>query len=477
MKTTTLLLIAFASVYTTSSFSQPGTLDTTFNKNGIILKPGLDARAVAIQTNGKIIVGGNTSHGFTLERFTTTGQIDNNFGKNNKAVAFPNQYLDSNGRYYSYAYSVVIEPDGKIIAAGNALNNNLNNNFAIAKFNTDGTLDNSFGNKGRVTTDFFHGSDEAHCVLLQPDNKLVVAGIAQYSSGFPWQRFALARYNADGSLDKSFNNDGKIAKELSDYHLNYSYSAIIQDDGKIVEIGSSYIFAGQPPAIANNFALMRIRTNGSIDSSFGRNGYTFTSFGSNYFATATSSATQSDGKIIVAGVEYDNTPIYKVVVTRYTRNGRLDSSFGTNGSVITNFDAGSAFANGVVIQPDDKILIAGYTENPDASLVARFTKNGKVDSSFSNGGYSVVTNGGNYYAITLQTDGKIVTVGKGTIARFLNDIPKENLIANNALDVSTNKLTPSIIQIFPNPVKDVLHITGINSAQSTIPLCRNVSLH
>ena len=451
MKSTTLLFTVLASIYTTFAFSQAGTLDSSFNKDGIINKPEGRAYAVAVQPDGKIIAGGSS---FTLVRYTTAGYIDKSFGVNGIATAFSSSD--------AIVSSFVIKPSGKIIAAGTD-----GKNFAIAKFNADGTLDSSFGNKGTVSTNFLGAFDEAYSVAVQPDNKIVAAGLATDPQGSDLSRIAVARYNPDGSLDSSFNYDGKVSKHAPGNGFDGCQSIILQPGGKIVCVGNSYPFSTR-----YDFTLVRFKSNGEIDSSFGTDGFTISDFFVDWDLAA-AAAVQSDGKIVVAGQTYSLTGDYKLILARYTKNGKLDSSFGTNGSVITNFNTSFAIGNGIAIQDDDKILIAANVDDFNFA-VARFTKNGKIDNSFNNNGYVAVDLGSNQfaYALTIQANGKIVAAGTANgnfvVARFNNNAQSENLIADNTSLLSADNLT-SKIKLFPNPVKDVLHITGIKS-QATISI-------
>jgi uncharacterized delta-60 repeat protein len=451
MKSRTLLLTALASIYATLSFAQAGTFDSSFSYDGI--KNGFssgEVYAIAVQPNGKIIAAGKSTLGFTLERYTPSGNLDKNFGSYSVASAFPG----------SVANSILIKPSGKIFAAGTD-----GKNFAIAKFNNDGTLDNSFGNNGEVTTNFLGGDDAAYALLAQPDGKIIVAGTAGDARGSDESRIALARYNTDGSLDSSFNYTGKVAKHANANGFDDCHAAILQQDGKIVTVGSSY-----GTLTKYDYTLARFKPNGKIDSSFGTNGFTATDFGS--FDVPTAAATQSDGKIIVTGYTHTGSN-YKIVVARYTENGILDNSFGVNGSVIITFGAPYAFSNGVAVQEDDKIvLIARSTPNENNSIIVKLNKDGSRDNTFGENGHVGLYLGfsARANAVALQADNKILLAGKGTggflVARIKND--ESNLIADNTSSVSIKNIAANI-KIFPNPVKDVLHITGIKS-QATISI-------
>src|SRR6478609_23767 len=157
-----------------------------------------------------------------ISRYRSDGSIDKSFGGNGSTV------IDFGG--FSEAYSIAIQADGKIIAAGEA-----SYDFAIARLNPDGSPDSSFGVNGKVTTDFLGHDDYINFVTIQPDNKIIVIGTA-YDHGFEQSRIALARYNVDGSLDDSFGRGGKL-RVYSKYHFDEGSAIILQPGGKIVAIG------------------------------------------------------------------------------------------------------------------------------------------------------------------------------------------------------------------------------------------------
>jgi uncharacterized delta-60 repeat protein len=450
MKTITLILTIWI-LLPVFSFSQPGTLDSSFAINGKKVKPKGYAEAVVIQSDGKIIAGGSNHLGSRLVRYNQNGSIDKAFGINGEVV------IDSNNG--STLHSIVLTTDNKIITAGSD-----GKNFELAKFKSNGFLDSSFGINGKVSTNFLGKYDDAYSVAIEPNNKIVAVGTA-FEQSEETTRIAVARYNPDGSLDNSFSYDGKVAKNISYYHFDDGYSLILQPNGKIVVTGDSYTGGG------TDFILIRFKSNGDIDETFGNNGYTITDFGG--FESARYAAQQSNGKIIIVGGSYNNgTGESKAILARYTINGKLDSTFGING-VNGNLNAVGAIA----IQPDDKILVAG-----GGVQVARFKKNGLPDSSFGNNGVFIIDSTNRYEtvnAIALQKSGKIIAAGDSSaednydgnylVIRLKNYIPKSNIAINESLSITENNFANTDIKIYPNPVKDILHITSINE-KSTISI-------
>jgi len=212
-------------------------------------------------------------------------------------------------------------------------------------------LDPTFGTGGKVTTDFAGAGDGAAAIAVQPDGKLVVAGVATINGN---SAFALARYNSNGALDLSFGTGGKSTTDFGG-RFERATSVALQGDGKIVVAGGSVI------ALFNDFAVARFNSNGTLDTSFGTGGKVLTDFGVS--AEADSVIVQLDGKIVVAG-EANINGGYNFELVRYNSNGTLDASFGTSGKVTTDvglLDRGFSYARAksAAVQPDGKIVLAG----------------------------------------------------------------------------------------------------------------------
>jgi uncharacterized delta-60 repeat protein len=326
-----------------------------------------------------------------------SGSLDTSFGIGGKVTTV----LGSN---YSYAFAVAMQTDGKIVAAGES-SSGASWAFGLARYNTDGSLDTSFGTGGTVTTAFGTAGDTPLAVVIQTDGKIVAVG---YSNSSPGPVFALARYNSDGSLDTSFGTGGtgKVTTAIGTVGA-VAYAAAIQSDGKIVVAGES------DTATSNVFALARYNIDGSLDTSFGTGGTVTTSFGTMY-QDATSVAIQADGRIVAAGRYY---PVF--ALTRYNSDGSLDTSFGTGGKVTTAMGGDSCDATGVVIQLDGKIVAAGssWAGASDSFVLVRYNTDGSLDASFGIGGK--VTTGfesglGFLRAVAIQSDGKIVAAGSSS---------------------------------------------------------------
>jgi uncharacterized delta-60 repeat protein len=384
---TAFVVLAASLLATVPAQAAPGDLDPTFSGDGkelTSIRVSAYGNAVAIQSDGRIVaVGGSYAgaggtHDFALARYMPDGSLDTSFDGDGKLTT------DLGG---GVAYSVALQPDGKIVAAGGGAAG-----FALARYLPNGSLDASFDGDGKLTTDL----GVSYGVVLQPDGKIVAAG--RGAGGF-----ALARYNADGSLDTSFDGDGK---RTTDFGGGWACGVALQSDGKIVAVGSAPGFGGE-----GDFALARYNANGSIDTSFSGDGTQTTDLGGD--EGASDIGIQPDGKIVAVGSSYSFIgSSTTAVVARYSSAGSLDPGFGTlfAGLQLTSV-SGTDAAGGVALQPDGKIVAVGATI--DDLLLARYNANGSPDAAFSDDGTQTTDFGGGDGAggIALQPDGKIVAAG------------------------------------------------------------------
>ena len=343
-------------------FAAPGDLDVTFGNGGKVRTPispisysGI--KSVAVQPDGKIVTTGDALN-FFLVRYSGDGSLDNSFGTNGK-LSTP---FSVNGDSYSNALTV--QPDGKILVIGTARVNN-KWSFAIARYNSNGNFDNSFGNQGRVSLAVSSNpeiSDILYCIALQTDGKIVVAGRAAGS-------ITVARFNDNGSIDASFAANGIYRTPLTSFGAQQfpTNQLVIQTDGKILVGGLS------TPDVANGGVVLRLNANGSLDTNFGSNGILKTEpniqFLSHFFHLE-SIALQTDDKIILAGIvlRHQSRPYPfalrtyfngEIVLLRYNQNGTLDTTFGNNGITALYSRKSSEQINAVFVQPDNKIIACG----------------------------------------------------------------------------------------------------------------------
>jgi uncharacterized delta-60 repeat protein len=376
-------IVVVGTTYTNNDFSNEdfaiarynadGTLDDAFGVKGRVTLdfPGLAAVAssVVVQRDGKIVVAGGAFPLFTflgdfkVVRFNRNGTLDASFGTGGIVTSsFPGQG--------SFASAVALQADGRIIAAGTDyvdFSNDVSSNtdFALARYNIDGSPDTTFGAGGQVTTDFNGFNDDVFSVLVQRDGRIVAVGsaLSQVTS----YDFAAARYLANGALDTSFGAGGKVTTDFGDQGLDQARSAVLQPDGRIVAAGLAVSLDGG----TSNFAVARYKANGAIDKTFGGDGRMQVSFGS-CCQSAHSVLLQSDGRIVVVGYPDSESSDSDFTLARLNPDGSLDPSFGTGGRVRTSFGDLNGGANGATLQADGKIVAVGFqaTNTPKSAQFA-----------------------------------------------------------------------------------------------------------
>jgi uncharacterized delta-60 repeat protein len=357
--------------------------------------------AVALQADGKIVAAGTSQYStdFALARYNADGTLDTTFGGGDGKVT-TNFFDNADG-----GYSVTLQADGKIIVGG-AASANGDGRFALARYNIDGTLDTSFGDNGKVTT-AFTGIAGGNSVTVQADGKIVLTGT---SSDGPSVDFAVARYNSDGSLDTTFGNGGRVTTDISGPGgYDYAFGPVrVQADGKIVVSGTTV----NNPSV--DFALVRYNSDGSLDTDFGGgDGKVRTDFSGLSIDYGWAMALQADGKIVMAGQSTGSTEV-TFALARYNADGSLDPTFGGgDGKVTTDFFPGGVqdVCYSVVVQPDGKIVAVGTSSN-GATLLARYNSDGSLDTSFGVDGQATTQFfASGPIAAELQADGKIVVSG------------------------------------------------------------------
>ena len=296
-----------------------------------------------------------------------------------------------------YINGLAIQADGKILWAGLAYSIS-NDDFAVARYDTNGVPDNAFGTNGTVTNTIGASTDQITKIEIQTDSKIVAAGYG----GFGPIKPALARYTADGALDPTFGTNGILTATISTGNAVFN-DLKIQTDGKIVAGGYR----------DSAFYLMRYTTAGVPDSSFGTDGAITTTIGTGSDEMAYDIALQSDGKILLCG--YSSSPSdYYGFIARYNTNGSLDSSFGANGVVTQTIATYTDIEYyGMSLQANGRIVVVGYADS--GIILARYNTNGTLDTGFGVDGIIIVPTTATYtYAndVKIQADGRIVVGGR-----------------------------------------------------------------
>lgn len=334
------------------------------------------------------------------------GELDRTFGNGGKVVTNISRGNDG-------ASDVAIQANGKIVAVGRASTRNYYGKFAVARYRTNGHLDPAFGGDGLVTTNFATRQDAASAVAIQDDGRIVVAGSGSLTTSDGY--VALARYNADGTLDGSFGDAGVVRANPTTGD-DVAGDVAIQADGQIVVAGT--IGAGK-------FAVLRFDPDGGPDATFSGNGVVMTDIAPGY-DSASAVSIDAGGNIVVAGTSGDGS----FAAVRYTSDGTPDATFDGDGVVTTDLTAGYDSANGLAIDADGNVLLAGEAgfccEYTGSFGLVRYETDGTLDPTFGGGDGIVVTNftrtDDSARDVAIQANGKIVAVGtegfNGAHSRF-----------------------------------------------------------
>lgn len=372
-----------------------GELDTSFGSGGkVVVKIAAQkndfARAVAVAPDGGIIIGGEVgdwtanNNSSVLVRLNPNGSLDERFGSGGEVVNAAQLHLPA----------LVIQPDGKIVTAAATANLGISFDFALARYNPDGSLDQTFGSNGYAV----NGAGNAQAVVLQPDGKILLVGyLPIYRKG---SDFLLARFNTDGTPDVDFGKDGRVTTSFTSgiNSADVATWAALQTDGKIVVSGYTSCIS---------VVLTRYNPNGSLDRDFGLEGTVFTP---NFGATAARLVIQPDGKLVIGGDGF--------TIGRYNTDGSIDHNFGVDGKISGGFGGGTAYVYGLALDQNGKILAGGslsYTGTGNSEFaLARYTSVGSLDSTFGNNGFVITqftTALDEAQALTLQPDGKVILAG------------------------------------------------------------------
>lgn len=334
-------------------FTPSGTLDSAFSNDGWLVENyGVNAEAIGnavyIDSAGKIVMAGYATipptlsgkRQFVLARYTPNGILDAGFSGDGK--------VQTDFNHHEGAFSVAIDANGKIVAAGRALSGN---GFAVARYNPDGNLDATFLGGKLITT--FAGATHAgaDAVAIDTNGKIVAAGFARINNV---NQLAITRYNPDGTLDGSFSGGGSVTTSFGAGTHAGAHAVAIGGGNKIVAAG--YAQSGG----IDQFAIARYNLDGTLDNSFSGDGKLITSFGLNIPSIARSVTIDPNARIVVAG-EATLSGRYRFALARYMADGSLDGSFSGDGKLTTEFiPGGGAVAYDVAIDAGGKIVAGGW---------------------------------------------------------------------------------------------------------------------
>ena len=351
-------------------YGTDGKLDTGFGIGGKVLTTNFgassgyagqaEAKAVALQVDGKIVVAGDAyTNDIALARYNPDGSLDATFGNGGKVVT-------DWGAASELAFAVGIQSTGKIIVGGYT-DTKGTFDFVMTRYNSDGTVDSTFGVNGTVYTDFTVSDDRIEALKVIAGDKIVAVGRSNYN-------IAVAQYTAGGVLDTQFGTGGKVTTDLGGYYWEMARAVSIDANRKIVVAGQ----AGPN----GDIAVLRYTSSGSLDSKFGSGGKVLTNLGNSNDQGA-AVGIDSTGKIVVAGYVGGSSGFE---VLRYTSNGALDNTFGSAGRVTTRIGSNAyEQAAALVIQGNGQIIVggnAGSSITQDNFALARYNSNGSLDTSY-----------------------------------------------------------------------------------------------
>ncbi len=392
------------------------------------------ARAVAIAPDGKIVVAGSVefpglAYDFAVVRLNPDLTLDETFSGDGRQTS---DFDDREDQAYGVAVTTLCGPaprgcDHRITVVGSAVIAGTiytDSDFAVERFNEDGTLDASFADNGKWTYDFDNGGDEGHGVAIQDDGKILVAGFARIGF-FVFQHFALARLNLNGSLDLTFGGSGVVVNEFRGW--DEATSIALAPDGRIV-------LAGVTGGSCGDISLMRFLTSGAPDTTFGGDGRITTPLSSAGIANAV--VVQPDGKVVVAGGSLCPPDPGEFVLIRYNLDGSLDGTFDTEGLVFTSFGT-AATPRALALQPDGMLIAAG------GSRAARYRWDGSLDSG---GSMSLAFDPGHTRseatALAVGTDGKLVSAGKVLLGDYQMALARFEAYYRDGLDLTFGTDSP-----------------------------------
>lgn len=447
-------IFLIASSYVNASTQAPGSFDPTFGTDGITISPigtaNAFGRAVVIQPDGKAVIACVANNGtdtdFVIARFTTDGDPDSSLGDDGIVLTDIDDRTD-------IAEAIALDEFERIIVAG-SVDSGDGFGFGVARYLSDGTLDQSFGDQGLVTR---KSGSTGFCkaVAVQQDNKIVLGGYVLNPATLT-NEFAVIRFHIDGTPDSTFHHDGLVMTNLG-IGAGIADAMLIQPDGKIILAGQALNEA----TFRWEIAIARYNADGSPDETWDEDGIVFTGSLDADFTIKTV-ALQEDRKVIVGGYFGTAQSNNLFAVARYHPGGRLDETFGTEGIVLASYGDQNNQINTIIIQSDGQILIAGSSlqGNKDVFAIARLDPDGSFDDTFGEGGVvrPVIDQNDGINSMALQQDGKLIVAGESFNGqRFSIAVARiETGLMTNAYDPveSDIKLT-----VYPNPVSDELNIT------------------
>jgi len=454
-----------------------GTPDPLFGNDGLSLVDYAGnsdrSHAVVVQPDGRIVIAGetqiNNQGDFAILRILPDGTPDSTFGIHGWAVT-------DLGTQYEFPNCVALQDDGKIIAAGKKVGTPLSD-MAMVRYHPDGRVDSLFGNDGIVETNI-REEDEAFSIAIQPDGQIILAGFASISASGD---FAVTRYNPDGTLDKFFGEGGKVITDIDGVNASdFIKAMVLLPDGKILVVGNannSY-FDGQA-----DVGMVRYDQNGILDPEFGVGGIKVTSFGA--FTNSHGLAVQPDGKILFGGISNVINEDKRWLLARFQSNGALDEGFGTGGFTTTKVPGNNDYATAVHIQSDSRIILTGMSgSNPDldfaaaryiADFVLTYTINQISCNGANDGSITVDASGGvapygySINGIEFQSENTFSGLAPGTYNIIIKESNGPGTAATIGPIVITEPAIPAVdVTVIENDITIIVESGGVTPYQYSI---------
>jgi uncharacterized delta-60 repeat protein len=396
-----------------TSFGTAG--ETVFNFGGglnslsnLVVLPDGKILVVGTTIQG---TGFNVSYDFTVAQLTRNGFLDSSFGTNGQTtIGFGGNLVN--------AFGVEVQADGKIIVAGTLTAPDESfEDLAVACLTRNGILDSSFGTNGETTIAFSGNVQSGFIVpstslLLEPDGKILVAGTIISPDGLLGD-WAIARLTKNGTLDAGFGTAGEAVFNF-DGGFDVLSSLAVLPDGKILGAGTNF----NVNSAQTDFAVARLNANGTLDSKFGTNGETAIDFKGDFDTLQSMVVLADGKILLAGSITDENTGVSDFAVAQLNRDGTLDEDFGTEGETTVDFGGGQATLASLVVQPDGKILLAGTVVNFSTGAgnfaLARLDRDGSIDSGFGSDGQTTTSIGvgeDDLTSLLLLRHGKILAVG------------------------------------------------------------------
>jgi uncharacterized delta-60 repeat protein len=448
--------IFIAYLFTNFLFSQNVVLDSSFGVGGKVITSlssnGDGILTSEFQTDGRIVSLSSINNGtnysdIILSRHTINGSLDLSFGING--------VLNTNLKSYYPIHALKIQSDDKILVSGS--NDTTGGNFSVKRFNSDGTIDTTFGNNGVSLGAYQFLFDSA--LEIQNDSKILISGSFFGSMQGDFRDFGVIRLNLDGTLDTTFGNFGKVIQNIALNSDDIVYSVKTLSDNKIIVSGYNYIDSNT----GNDFVMMKLNSDGTLDTTFGTDGKIITDFGGSDFFPCL--ALGQNDEIFVGGITrimVNNVVKSNISIGKYNSDGLIDTSFGINGKVntqATNPDFSLSISE-IIVLNDGKLMCAGVDYNTQIfdMLIFRYNSDGTLDTTFdSDGIFNQNFNPtGNYFSsIKIQSSGRIICGGSIDSGSGSDSV----LVGYNVLNLSVPQFSKSQFSVSPNPFSDSINLS------------------